>query len=261
MRNNYKLLVVGDPHAHPDYDNHRFDWLGQFIMDEMPDEVLCMGDFRDLPSLCRHSSRMDIDGARVLADLQAASDAETRMFAPYQREVLRRKTLKKGRPAIKFTMLLGNHDVRLDGVVNDDPRLEDLIHAPWHPCWNEIVPFKEVYRPGGLPIACSHYFVSGQMEKAMGGLNLARKLVLKNHVSTIVGHSHLLDYHQEPDAFGNTLFGLSVGHYGHLDYREGWCLQSRHQWWSGVVVLELGPSGELLEKREVSQERLRERYG
>ena len=41
------LLIIGDPHAHPDYDNSRFEKLGQFIARAKPDAVICMGDFAD----------------------------------------------------------------------------------------------------------------------------------------------------------------------------------------------------------------------
>lgn len=256
----YKVVVVGDPHAHPDYDNKRFDCLGQFILDEKPDEVLCMGDFRDMPSLCKHSSKSELDGARAMADLMAASDAESRLFAPIRQFNSQRKAMKKSGLKTKFTLLQGNHDVRIDLIATHDPRLTDLIEAPWAKDWDEIVPFKEVYNLAGLDIACAHYFVSGQMEKPLGGLNMGRKLVLKNHVSTIVGHSHLLEYHEEPTAFGKKLFALSAGHYGHLDYKEGWCLQSRAAWWNGVCVLELDKVGQVLEKRFVRQEVLHDQY-
>lgn len=253
----YKAIIVGDTHAHPDYDNDRFELLGKFVVAEKPHEVVWMGDHRDLASLCRHASKKDIDGARVLKELEWASDAEERYFSQLEKEQRRKK---KGRLGIKHTYLMGNHCVRLDGISSSIPQLDGLISWPWHKGWDNVVPFKEVYNLGYLGVACSHYFVSGQMEKAMGGVNLARKLVLKNHRSTIVGHSHILDYHEEPDAFGNTLFGLSVGHFGHLDYDEEWCKQSKHQWWNGVVVLELGTKGQLLEKREVTQRKLMEMF-
>ena len=38
------LLIIGDPHANPDYDNDRFEALGKFIAKEKPQHVVCIGD-------------------------------------------------------------------------------------------------------------------------------------------------------------------------------------------------------------------------
>ena len=57
------LLVIGDPHAHPDYDNKRFTDLGRFIVKSRPDIVVCIGDMADMPSLSMYD--------KVLKDLKA----------------------------------------------------------------------------------------------------------------------------------------------------------------------------------------------
>ena len=43
------LMIIGDAHAHPDYDNSRFDKLGKFIVKSKPDIIVCMGDFAAMP--------------------------------------------------------------------------------------------------------------------------------------------------------------------------------------------------------------------
>ena len=45
------LLVICDPHAHPNYDNKRFTDLGRFIVKTRPDIIVCIGDMADMPSL------------------------------------------------------------------------------------------------------------------------------------------------------------------------------------------------------------------
>ena len=45
------LMIIGDPHAHPDYYNSRFEKLGKCIVKSKPDIIVCMGDFADMPSL------------------------------------------------------------------------------------------------------------------------------------------------------------------------------------------------------------------
>ena len=39
------LLIIGDPHAHPDYDNKRFTALGKYIAKEKPDVIVCIGEY------------------------------------------------------------------------------------------------------------------------------------------------------------------------------------------------------------------------
>ncbi len=46
MRTVNKLLIIPDCHASPDYDNDRFIALGEFIVKEKPEVVVCLGRFR-----------------------------------------------------------------------------------------------------------------------------------------------------------------------------------------------------------------------
>ena len=45
------LLVIGDPHAHPDYDNDRFTALGKFIASEKPDVIAVSYTHLTLPTI------------------------------------------------------------------------------------------------------------------------------------------------------------------------------------------------------------------
>ena len=51
MKGKRNLLVIPDCHAAPEYDNDRFTALGNFIVDEQPNIIVCLGDFGDMPSL------------------------------------------------------------------------------------------------------------------------------------------------------------------------------------------------------------------
>ena len=42
-----KHLIIPDAHAHPEYDNERFDALGSLILKERPDVIICIGDFAE----------------------------------------------------------------------------------------------------------------------------------------------------------------------------------------------------------------------
>jgi hypothetical protein len=66
------LLVIGDPHAHPDYDNDRFTDLGRFIVKARPDMVVCIGDMADMPSLSSYDrGTKGFEGRRYKKDIEA----------------------------------------------------------------------------------------------------------------------------------------------------------------------------------------------
>ena len=44
-------LIIPDSHAHPDYKNDRYDWLGKLILDLKPDVLVNIGDTADMASL------------------------------------------------------------------------------------------------------------------------------------------------------------------------------------------------------------------
>ena len=80
------LLVIGDPHAHPDYDNSRFTALGKFIAKERPQVIVCIGDMADMPSLSSYDrGTKGFEGRRYKKDVKAVIDAQKKLFAPIKR--------------------------------------------------------------------------------------------------------------------------------------------------------------------------------
>ena len=113
------LLIIGDPHAHPDYDNKRFTSLGKFIAKEKPDAVVCIGDMADMPSLSSYDKgTKGFEGRRYYRDVNAVLDAQDKLFAPIRKA-------KKYKP--KMYMCLGNHEDRITRAVNSSPELEGAI--------------------------------------------------------------------------------------------------------------------------------------
>ena len=77
------LLIIGDPHAHPDYDNKRFTALGKYILKTKPDIIVCLGDFADMPSLSSYDKgTKGFEGRRYKKDVNAVIDAQEKLFAP-----------------------------------------------------------------------------------------------------------------------------------------------------------------------------------
>ena len=80
------LLIIPDAHASPGYDNERFTAVGQFLMDERPEYVVCLGDWADLPSLSSYDKgTRGFEGRRYSKDVKAVIDAQEKLFAPIKR--------------------------------------------------------------------------------------------------------------------------------------------------------------------------------
>lgn len=248
-----KLLIIPDAHSHVGYDNDRFSWLGEFIADEMPDHVVCLGDGFDFPSLNRHAPSSQKLGRKVLAELAHGRDAFERVRAPISKKL--RRSRRKGP---RWTYLRGNHDEYLDRIVEDRPELEGLISADSLPLagW-DVIPYRETTKIGG--VAFSHNFPAGVQGAPIGGVNIARSMILKGFMSSVCGHVHTYSYAEETRWDGSKLFGLCAGCYVHPGYREGWNRNTFPMWWRGVVVIDDLTDG-FGDVRKVSQDSLKRRY-
>jgi hypothetical protein len=201
--------------------------LGRLILDLKPDVVVHIGDHWDMASLSGHSSKMELEGKKYMADIEAGVEALDMIDWPTRRA-------KKKRPRKVFCM--GNHEARIDRLVEQQPVLEgkvsdadlQLLDYGW-----EVNGFLTPVVVDG--IVYSHYFVSGVMGKPIGGVHSARSLLSKQHMSTTQGHSHLLDYSLTNRADGRRIQGLVCGVF--QDYRTTWNNnQSESQWWPGLVI-------------------------
>ncbi len=115
-------------------------------------------------------------------------------------------------------MLLGNHEFRINRVIEDDPRLEGTIsiddlgyrEAGW-----EVYPFLEVVNIEDIMF--SHYFTSGVMGRPVAS---ARLMLQKKHRSCVQGHVQHRDIAYSHTADGRELVGLFCGtaYRDHHDY-------------------------------------------
>ena len=75
-------LVIGDAHVHDGDDFSRFGWLGRFIVDKKPDEIIIMGDWWDMFSINRFDKPGSVgkEGARLKKDITAGDIALSTLF-------------------------------------------------------------------------------------------------------------------------------------------------------------------------------------
>ena len=241
-------LIIGDSHAHPDYSNERFTWLGKLIHDVKPDVVVNIGDLADMPSLCAHSRRIELEAARYNKDCEAAIEAQDRIFHEVRKH-------KKKLP--RFIWTLGNHDIRAERFVSDNPVFEGKLknedigykNYPW-----EVYPFLDTVEVDG--IGYSHYFTSGIMGRAISGQHPAWTIIKKRNQSSTCGHSHVVDYKVDKTP-GRSLMGLVVGNF--IGFRMGYAGPANDMWSDGIAVCHNVENG-LYDFEWISMNRIRKVY-
>jgi predicted phosphodiesterase len=245
------LLVIGDPHAHPDYDNSRFTTLGKYIAREKPQIIVCIGDMADMPSLSSYDrGTKGFEGRRYKKDVSAVIDAQKKLFTPINR-------VRGYKP--KLHMCMGNHEDRIVRAVNTTPELDGAIglhDLKYEDFGWKVTPFKRSVVIQG--ISFSHYFTSGVAGRPISSVHIGHALVTKLHCSAVQGHSHLFNHSEQTRPDGQKIFGLSAGCYSHPKYTESWCQDTEYQWWRGVIMLEgLDGEGYYNELRAVTQRSLK----
>lgn len=256
------IVVIPDTHAHPDLDNDRFEWLGKFILDRKPDIVLALGDFYDMPSLSSYDKgTKGFEGRRYKKDIEAGIDAQERLWAPVAKYNKLRLKNKKAQYVPERVMAVGNHEERVDRVVNMSPELHGTIGESdyqFSKYWNRIIPFKQTEVVEGF--AVSHYFPAGLLGRPIGGENPADAHLKKLSMSAIAGHSHLLDIKTRTKADGTKMMALIGGCYVHQDMVETWNKNTYQLWWNGITYLTDVENGYAEGVEFITQERLRRNY-
>lgn len=252
------ILCIPDQHTHPDHNNDRADWLGQYIKDVKPDIVVNMGDTFDMPSLSSFDKgKASFYGASYEKDINSGIDFLDRMWHP----------MKKSKKKMPYSVFLeGNHEHRLKKVLEYQPELagnkygisyKNYQLGDYH---NEVV-----YYDGGTPgiyttegINFAHFLVSGLMGRPIGGEHHAASLLAKNYCSCVVGHSHTVDWAVRSTSTGKRIMGLVAGVY--QDYQSGWAGACNNLWWPGIVLLRGAEDG-VYDPEFISLGRLRREYG
>lgn len=232
-----KTILIGDPHASPDTSNERFSWLGNMILEEDPDLVLCIGDFVDLNSLSSYDKgKRSAELRRYRHDVRAGRDALLRINEPLHGYNLSRKSNKKSQRRVpRKVITLGNHEHRITRAINNSPELDGTLSIDdigFEEFGWEVIPFKRPVVIEGVHFC--HYFPSGVKGEPISGFNIASSVIIKNMVSSVCGHSHLYDHAVRHRPDGQTVIGLCAGWYGET---PGYDDATDNLWWSGLIIL------------------------
>ncbi len=224
-------LVIPDTHAHFQHHNRRAEWLGKLILDVKPDTVVHLGDSADMPSLSSYDKgKKNFQGRTYKADIDAHLDFQTRLW----------DTVKAAKKKLPHRIILeGNHEHRIKKAINLQAELEGTISTDdlrMLDYYDEFVEYNG-RSPGVVEIdgiKYAHFFISGVLGKAIGGIHPAYSIMAKGHVSATAGDLHLLDYSVATGIGGGKLQTLVAGCY--QDYDADWAGEANKLWWRGVIV-------------------------
>lgn len=252
-------FVLPDVQAKP---GNSFDYLthiGRYIVDKQPDVIINIGDFADMPSLSSYDiGKKSFEGRRYRDDIDASHEAMAHLLDPMNEynDRARRNGKKQYRPRMVLT--LGNHEDRIDRVVNGDPKLDGtigLIDLDYESYGWEVFPYREVVVISG--IAYSHYHISGVAGRPIGSAQLTLN---KKHMSCIAGHQQGRQVATAYRADGKRITSIICGScYEHNEEYMG--PQGNAQHWRGAIMLnEVTPDGEF-DEMFLSLPYLRRTYG
>jgi hypothetical protein len=197
-------LVIPDSHAKHDQDLRRYTALGNFIAEHQPNVIVNIGDHADMPSGSHYDvGKKSFEGRRYKLDIAAAIEANKLLFAPF-------KGIKGYKP--RTIMTLGNHEHRINKMVENDAKMDGVIHIDdleYKRFYGEVYPFLKPVEVDGVLYA--HYFVSGVMGKPIGGMHQAANMIKKTMKSCTMGHTHILHFAKETTPDGRKVYGLVAG--------------------------------------------------
>ena len=122
-----KHLIIPDTQVKPGVQTRHMTWIGRYIVEKKPDVVVHTGDHWDFPSLSSYSRRLELEGTRVKADIEAGNAALEALAAPLIDYNAMRQRLKEKQYRPRLVMLRGNHEERLNRAVADNPQFQGLI--------------------------------------------------------------------------------------------------------------------------------------
>ena len=252
-----KHIVIPDTQTRPGQDFTYLDHIGRLIVDERPDVICHLGDHADMPSLSTHDKAGSkyFEGKRYKEDIEAARVSMGRLLAPLKELQARQKKNKEKVYRPRLVLTTGNHEMRIDRAVENNPVLEGVISRgdlQYEKDW-EVHEFLDVAVVDG--IAYSHYFPSGAMGRPCA---TAASLLNKHHMSCIAGHQQGRQVAYGKSADGRHLTCIIAG--SSYPHDEHYLSSQTNNHWRGVVVLSNVSNGQY-DEHFVSLNTLRQMYG
>lgn len=208
--------------------------IGEYLVEKKPDRVVCLGDFADMPSLSSYDvGKKAFEGRRYTNDIQIAHAGMEALLGPLKEYNKRMRRTKHQTYTPHLTMLLGNHENRINKAINNDAKLEGLISTndlQYSKVGWDVHDFLEVVILDG--VAYSHYFVTGVAGRPASTANAQLR---KTNMSCIAGHQQGLQIATGGRADGTRLTSIIAG--SCYEHDEDYLGPQGNKHWRGVLML------------------------
>lgn len=250
-------LVIPDCQVKPGHNYDYLERIGKYVVDHQPDVIVNIGDFADMPSLSSYDvGKKAFEGRRYKADVEATHSAMARLLAPLADYNTRQRKNGKRQYKPRMILTLGNHENRIDRVVDGDPKLDGTISIDdlgYKSFGWEVHPFLDVVVVDD--IAYSHYFVSGVAGRPVSSAQL---LLNKKHMSCVAGHQQGRQTAYGYRADGTRITSIIAG--SCYEHDEDYMGPQGNKHWRGIIMLNEVNKGEF-DELYVSLGYLERKYG
>lgn len=239
-------LVISDGQVKPGQSHKHWTALGKLVLHLKPDVIINIGDFWDMPSLSSYLTKKEYKEVSYEEDILAGNAAMEKFLDPIAKR-------KKGYPEMHFCM--GNHEQRIQRLLDDNPHLEGKIGYQDLNLKRWIT--HEFRKPVNIDgVHYSHYFYNKNSGRPYAGT--AHNKLNKVGFSFTQGHIQELDVARKDLANGKTIIGLVTGaYYLHDEPYKG---PQGNNHWRGVVFKPNVKDGKY-DLEAWSIERVMERFG
>lgn len=200
-----RIFVIPDTQVRPGDPTDHLVWIGKAIKEYAPDYLIHLGDHYDMPSMSTWAQPGSIgrEGVRYAEDIAAGNDALSKLH----------DAMGGFRPERKI-ILTGNHEQRIQRVVDADPKLAGTLG--YHNFNDRSLGWERVDYLGSTPgvielegVSFAHYFAQPLTSKPIGG-TAAYKL---NAIGTpyVQGHVQGYDIGTKQYATGRVIRGIVAG--------------------------------------------------
>lgn len=261
MANAYKplrILVIPDAQVRDGVPIEHLEWAGKAICDYLPDVVVNLGDFADMPSLSTHDVKGSkyFEGLRYKKDIEATKQAMELLLKPLKELQARQKKNKEKVYKPRMVLTLGNHENRIDRAVNNNPTLEGLISTKdleYEKYGWEVHQFLHPVFING--VGFNHYWPVGAMGRPASSASV---IINKLHMSCIAGHQQGKQIAYGKRADGQPICSIVVGSFYLHDESYMDRLSNRH--WRGLLIMNEVQDG-AFDELMLSMEYLEKKYG
>jgi hypothetical protein len=228
-----KHIYIPDCQVKPGHNVDYLRKIGNYIVEKKPDVIICGGDFADMPSLSSYDvGKKSFEGRRYKADIEASHKAMETLLGPLAEFNQNAQKTKHKQYHPRKVMTLGNHENRINRVVNDDPKLDGTISI-------EDLKYKEYgwevndfLSPVIVDdIAYCHYFVTGVAGRPF---TTAQAMLSRKHMSCVAGHQQGLQIATGERADGIRLTSIIAG--SCYEHNEDYLGPQGNKHWRGILM-------------------------